>query len=72
MMDYDALAKELYDAGKAVRPVELLSKRYPAMTWGDARGDCLRHRCAPCRRRRCAYRMEAWLDIGSHAHSTWH
>jgi 2-keto-4-pentenoate hydratase len=38
MIDSDALAKELYDAAKAVRPVELLIQRYPEMTWDDARG----------------------------------
>jgi len=37
MIDYDALAEELYDAGKVVRPVELLTTRYPELTWDDAR-----------------------------------
>jgi hypothetical protein len=37
MMNYDARAGELYDAGRAVRPVELLTRRYPEMTWDDAR-----------------------------------
>jgi len=37
MIDYDARAEELFDAGKAVRPVELLTTRYPEMTWDDAR-----------------------------------
>ena len=37
MIDHRALADELYDAGKAVRPVELLTTRYPKLTWDDAR-----------------------------------